>query len=70
MNLIKINGKSYIREQLSKDTLEKIYNILFVDAEIKKLRANAAVLQTARIAYGKALKAALADVPSTPQTSV
>jgi hypothetical protein len=59
MPTIKIDGKDYELDQLSTDARAQLQSMHFVDAELLRLQAHAAALQTARMAYAKALQAAL-----------
>ena len=59
MTTIKIDGKDYEVESLSDEAKSQLGSIQFVDSELARLQAKAAALQTARIAYAKALQAAL-----------
>jgi len=59
MTTIKIDGKDYEIESLSDEAKSELGSIQFVDSEFARLQAKAAALQTARIAYAKALQAAL-----------
>jgi K+/H+ antiporter YhaU regulatory subunit KhtT len=59
MTIIKIDDKDYDTETLSDEAKSQIQSIQFVDQELVKLNAQAAVMQTARIAYAKALNDAL-----------
>ncbi len=59
MPLIKIDEKEYDLDQLSEEAKAHLVNIQFVDAELQRLNAQAAVFQTARNAYSKALNEAL-----------
>ena len=59
MPIIKIDDKDYDTEILSEDAKAQLTSIQFVDQELARLQAQAAVLQTARIAYSKALSDAL-----------
>jgi hypothetical protein len=59
MTIIKIDEKDYDTETLSDEAKSQIQSIQFVDQELVKLNAQAAVMQTARIAYAKALNDAL-----------
>lgn len=56
---ITIDNINYDTEQLSDDAKAQIISIQFVDQELVRLEAQTAALQTARIAYANALKAAL-----------
>jgi hypothetical protein len=59
MAIITIDEKDYDTEALSDEAKAQIQSIQFVDQELAKLNAQAAVMQTARIAYAKALNDAL-----------
>jgi hypothetical protein len=59
MTIIKIDDKDYDTETLSDEAKAQIQSIQYVDQELAKLNAQAAVVQTARIAYAKALNDAL-----------
>ena len=59
MPIIKIDEKEYELDQLSNQTKEQIMSLQFVDAEIQRINAQLAVLQTARVAYVNALKQSL-----------
>jgi cell division protein ZapA (FtsZ GTPase activity inhibitor) len=52
---ITINGREYEVEQMSDEARAQLASLQFVDAELQRLQAQGAVLQTARAAYGKAL---------------
>lgn len=60
MPIIKIDGKEHELDQLSDVAKSQIASLRFVDAELQRINAQAAVLQTARLAYAKALSDALA----------
>lgn len=62
MPTINIDGKDYELDQLSTDARAQLQSMQFVDAELLRLQAQSAALQTARIAYAKALQAALPAV--------
>ena len=64
MTTIKIDDKDYDLETLSDEAKNQLVSLQFVDAELQRLNAQAAVLQTARLAYANALKDAL---PSSVQ---
>lgn len=55
MHMIKIDDKDYDLEQMSDEAKAQLASIQFVDAELQRLNAQSAVLQTARVAYAKAL---------------
>ena len=61
MPIIKIDEKEYDTETLSEEAKAQLTSIQFVDQELHRLNAQAAILQTARIAYTKALNDALAS---------
>lgn len=63
MPTITIDNKSYDLDALSADARAQLTSLQFVDAELNRLQAQAAVLQTARLAYAKALQAALPVLP-------
>lgn len=55
MPKIKIDDKDYDLDTLSAEAKAQIASLQFVDAELQRLNAQMAVLQTARIAYANAL---------------
>ncbi len=57
---ITIDNKEYDLDKLSDDAKAQITSIQFVDGELQRLNAQAAVLQTARTAYAKELSELLA----------
>ena len=59
MTIIKIDNQDYDLEILSDEAKSQLGNLQFVDAELQRLNAQVAVLQTARLAYANALKATL-----------
>jgi len=59
MSTIKIDDKEYDVASLSDEAKNQLTSIQFVDSELARLQAKAATLQTARVAYSKALQAAL-----------
>ena len=67
MPIIKIDDKDYELDTLSDNAKAQLASIQFIDAELQRLNAQAAVLQTARNAYSKALNEALpASTPLSP----
>jgi len=60
MPSIKIDEKDYDLDKLSEAAKAQLASLQFVDAELQRLTAQTAVLQTARMAYSKALNEALA----------
>ena len=65
MPIIKIDNQEYELDSLSADAKQQLQSLKFIDGELQRLQAQAAVLQTARIAYSKALNEALAT-PAPP----
>jgi len=59
MPIITIDDKEYDLDRLSEDAKAQLGSLQFVDAELQRLTARIAVLQTARNAYSKALNEAL-----------
>jgi len=59
MPTVKIDEKDYDLDQLSSEAKGQLTMLQFVDAELNRLNAQAAVLQTARNAYVKVLKGEL-----------
>ena len=60
-NIINIDDKEYDAEQLSDEIKAQLISLQFVDAELQRLNAEAAVYQTARVAYANAVNELLAD---------
>ena len=68
MKLIKIDEKEYDLDNLSEGAKTQLTNLQFVDAELQRINAQSAVLQTARVAYSRALNELLAkDKPVTTE---
>jgi Family of unknown function (DUF6447) len=59
MTTLNIDGKTYELDSLSIEAKAQLASIQFVDNELARLQAQAAALQTARMAYAKALTEAL-----------
>ena len=59
MTSIKIDNIDYDLDTLSEEAKAQLQSLQFCDAELARLQAQAAVLQTARAAYSNALKATL-----------
>ena len=59
MTTITIDNVAYDLDTLSADAKAQLMSIQIVDQELARLQAQAAALQTARIAYSKALSEAL-----------
>ena len=53
---ITIDNHSYDLDTLSDDAKAQLQSLQFVDSELARLQAQAAVLQTARMSYSKALQ--------------
>lgn len=60
---VTIDGKEYDSDKLSEATKTQLMNLSFVDSELRRLQAQAAVLETARQVYGRALRESL-DAPA------
>ena len=56
MAKITIDNVDYDTDKLSDDAKAQLVSIQFVDQELARLQAQAAALQTARMAYANALK--------------
>jgi hypothetical protein len=69
MPSITINNQSYDLETLTDDAKAQLQSLQFVDAELSRRQAQTAVLKTARLAYAKALQAALPSVLEQAQAS-
>ena len=65
MPTITIDNKPYDLDSLSPEAKAQLASLQFVDAELARLQAQAAALQTARMAYAKALQAALPALPES-----
>ena len=61
MATITIDGTEYDTETLSDESKAQLGSLQYVDSELARLQAQAAALQTARIAYGRALKETLEE---------
>lgn len=62
MPTIKIDNIDYDLDSISTDAKAQIEMLLATDNKIRELQRDLAIVQTARIAYGKALTSAL-DLP-------
>jgi Family of unknown function (DUF6447) len=62
MPTIKIDNKDYDTDTLSSEAKQQLQMFTFTELEIKRLQAQLAIAQTARISYANALKAALPAV--------
>jgi Family of unknown function (DUF6447) len=56
MTTITIDNKEYEFDSLSDKAKAQLSSMQFVDGELARLQAKASVLQTARMAYSKALQ--------------
>lgn len=63
MTTITIDNHGYDLDTLSTEAKAQLSSLQFCDSELARLQAQAAVLQTARMAYSKALQAALPVLP-------
>jgi DNA repair ATPase RecN len=59
MTTIKIDNIDYDLDTLSDEAKAQLASLQFCDQELARLQAQAAALQTARMAYAKALNEAL-----------
>jgi hypothetical protein len=55
MPIITIDNQDYELDALSEEAKAQLASIQFVDQELARLQAKSAALQTARIAYARAL---------------
>jgi len=56
---VTVDGKEYAIDSISEDAKAQLLSLQAVDRRIENLQEELAILQTARIAYGNALKNAL-----------
>jgi len=72
MATITIDGKEYDVEKLSDETKAQLGSLQYVDSELARLEAQSAALQTARMAYGRALKQTLeqGQAPEEDEVSI
>ncbi len=59
MPIIKIDNFNYDTDNLSDEAKAQLVSLQFCDQELARLQAQSAAYQTARMAYAKALQAAL-----------
>lgn len=64
MPMVKIDDKEYDLDQLSEDAKAQLVSLQFADSEVQRLNAQMAILQTARLAYSRALNEALGVSPT------
>lgn len=65
MSKVVIDGAEYELKSLSQEALAQLGSLQFVDKEIERLDRQLAAMKTARIAYGRALAAALPQMPAS-----
>ncbi len=65
MPTIKIDNVDYDTDKLSDDAKAQLVSLQFCDQELARLQAQAAAIQTARMAYAKALQSALPAMPAS-----
>lgn len=72
MATITIDGEEYDVETLSDETKAQLGSLQYVDSELARLQARAAALQTARMAYGRAIKQTLEEgiAPEEDEVSI
>ena len=63
MTTINIDNVEYDTDKLSDEAKAQLVSLQFCDQELQRLQAQAAAIQTARIAYSKALQSALPTMP-------
>ena len=64
MTTINIDNIEYDTDKLSDDAKAQLISLQFCDQELQRLQAKAAAIQTARMAYAKALQSALPAMPA------
>ena len=64
MPSIKIDNVEYDTDKLSDEAKAQLVSLQFCDQELQRLQALAAAIQTARMAYAKALQSALPAMPA------
>jgi hypothetical protein len=65
MTTINIDNVEYDTDKLSDEAKAQLVSLQFCDQELQRLQAQAAAIQTARIAYSKALNDALPAMPDS-----
>jgi hypothetical protein len=63
MSKITIDNIEYDTDKLSDEAKAQLVSLQFCDQELARLQAQSAAYQTARMAYAKALQAALPTAP-------
>ena len=61
MAKITIDGKEYDSDDLSDEAKGQIISLQYVQGELQRISHQTAVLETAKLAYGRALKQALGE---------
>ena len=69
MPTVKIDNLEYDLDSLSDEAKAQMQSLQFCDAELARLNAQASIIQTARMAYSKALQAALPSILEQAQAS-
>lgn len=67
MSTVKIDEKEYQLDDLTQEAKAQIASLQYVERELAKLNLQVAALQTARMAYGRALKASLENESTEPE---
>lgn len=67
MSTVTIDNIEYSTEAMSDEALANLKSVQFVDAEIGRIKASLAAMQTARLTYAAALQQLLTD-DDTPST--
>ena len=65
MPTITIDNVEYDTDKLSDEARAQLASLQFCDQELQRLQAQAAAIQTARMAYAKALQSALPAMPTS-----
>lgn len=69
MAMITIDGVEYDMEQLSENAKAQLASLQACETKIRQLQAELAMVQTARTAYGMALKGELPESGTVPATN-
>ena len=64
MTTINIDNIEYDTDKLSDEAKAQLVSLQFCDQELQRLQAQSAAIQTARMAYAKALQSALPSLPA------
>ena len=64
MTTINIDNIEYDTDKLSDEAKAQLVSLQFCDQELQRLQVQAAAIQTARMAYAKALQSALPAMPT------